>query len=189
MTRLIRWFPLGLGLLLVLGCGAQRKSAESALDAAQAAYSTIAAQATNLAPDEARAIETALAGARSTFDQGDFKGTLAAAQDLQGRIKTLSDGLPALSAKLQADWKKLSDSVPGALAETQRKLDGFGKPPQGSPERPTYENASTQLAQLKQEWEQAGSLAQQGKLAQAVASGEDVRSGMVKVLSVLQVGS
>jgi len=190
MTRIFRWFPVVVALLLLPACGAQqKKAAEAALSAAESAYSAIAAQATNLAPDEAQGIEAALASARASLAQGDYKSALTVAQDAQARIKVLADGMPALAEKLKADWKTLADSVPGALAQTRRKLEGFGKPPAASPERPKYDGASAQLTQLEQQWEQAGQLASQGKLAQAIAQGEQVRSGMVQVLSALQAGS
>lgn len=178
-----------LSLVLAAACGTSRQSAESALSGAEKAYAGISAQATNVAPDEAHGIESALAAARASLGRSEFREAAEAAGLIRTRIQTLSDSLPALTAQLQASWKTLAGTVPGTLKTVQKKIEDFGQPPAGAPGRAQYDGAVAQLAQSKQQWAQADSLAAQGKLARAVALGEQVRTGMVSVLNVLQVGS
>ena len=189
MKRPFLKYAVVLSLVLAVGCGTSRNAAESALSAAEKAYAGIRDQATNVAPDEAHGIESGLAAARASFGRNEYREAAEAAGLLQTRIKTLSDSLPSLTSRLEADWKSLADTVPGTLKTVQRKIDDFGKPPAGAPGRAQYDGAVAQLAQSKQQWAQADSLAAQGRLAQAVSLGEQVRTGMVSVLNVLQVGS
>jgi len=189
MNRLFSCYALALSLVLVSSCGTSRNAADSALSAAEKAYAGIRDQATNVAPDEAHGIESALAAARASFGRSEYKEAAEAAGLLETRIKTLADSLPSLTSKLEADWKTLADTVPGTLKTVQKKIDDFGKPPTGAPGRTQYDGAVAQLAQSKQQWAQADSLAAQGKLAQAVSLGEQVRTGVVSILNVLQVGS
>jgi len=190
MKRWSVWYPLVVSaLLLVPACGPSRGAAQSALSAAESAYAKIAEQATNLSPDEAHAIEASLAAARASLARGEYKSVVTAAAELEARIKLLADGLPALAAKLQADWQSLAESVPGSLATVQRKLDAFGQPPSGAPGRAAYDSAAARIAVANQQWDEARTLAAGGKLAQAIALGEQVRAGMVAVLDLLQVGS
>jgi hypothetical protein len=189
MKGLLRWLPLVLAVLVVPACGGPKKAAEQAVAAAEAAYGQIGAQADNLAPDQAKEIETGLAGARASLEKGDFKAALEAAQQLRARIQTLSEGMPALLTKLQDDWKALTTSVPGALTALDRKLKGFGRPPAGMPGRDSFDAAVAELGQLNQQWDAARALAANGRLAQAVTTGEQVKDDAVRTLAGFQTGS
>ncbi len=188
MKRFLNWLPMLL-LLALPGCGADKQAAEKALSAAEAAYAQIAEQAQGLAPDQAQSIEAALAAARETLAKGDGKTALTAAQELQSRIRALTDELPALRQKLESDWSALAGAVPGALQAAQKKLDDFGRPPEAMPGRAQFDASTTQLTQLRQRWAEAESLAGAGKLAPAVAAGEQVRLDAVKLLTEFQAGS
>ncbi len=189
MKGLLRWLPLLMALLMVPACGGSKQAAVKALAAAETAYAGIAEEANNLAPDQAKDIETELAAAREDLAKGDTKAVLAAAADVQSKVKTLAEALPGLKTKLEADWKVLADTVPGALAALDKKLDDFGQPPAGMPGRDKFDAAVTQLDQLNTQWNEARTLATSGKLAQAIALGEQVKYEAVKVLTEFQVGS
>ena len=189
MKGLLRWLPLLMALLMVPACGGNKKAAEKALAAAEAAYAVISEQANNLAPDQAKDIEAELAAAREDLAKGDAKSVLAAAQDVQSKVKTLAEALPGLQTKLEADWKVLADVVPGALAALDKKLEDFGQPPAGMPGRDKFDSAAIKLEQLNTQWGEARSLGGSGKLAQAIALGEQVKYEAVKALTEFQVGS
>lgn len=189
MVRLMRWLPLVMALLILPACGGPKKAAEQALTEAETAYGQIADQARNVAPDEATAIEAGIAAARASLAGGDFKSALADAKSLGERIKTLAEGLPAMQAKLQDDWKTLSTTVPGALAALKKKLADFGRPPAGMPGRARYDAASAQVAPLGQQWDEARSLFVSGKLAEACAKAEHVKSEAVRLITEMQSGS
>lgn len=189
MKRLLRWSPMLLLLLMLPGCGGNKGAAEQALASADAAYGKISEQAQGLAPDQAQSIEAALVAAHETLAKGDGKAALAATQALESRIRALADELPALQTKLQSDWSALVSAVPGALAAAQKKLEDFGRPPEGMPGVAELDAASKQLAQLRLQWADAQSLAEGGKLAQAAAMGEQVRYDAVRLVTEFRGGS
>ena len=189
MKGLLRWLPLLIAVLMVPACGAQKPAAEKAVAAAEAAYGQIGVQANSLAPDQAREIEAALAEARANLNKGDFKTALAQAQELQARIQTLAEGIPALLTKLQGEWKELATTVPGALGALDQKLKGFGQPPAGMAGRGQFDAATSELGQLNARWNEARTMASNGRLAQAVTNGEQVKYDAVKALTEFQTGS
>ena len=189
MKGLLRWLPLLLAVLMVPACGGPKQAAEKAVAAAEAAYGQIGVQANNLAPDQAKEIEAGLAEARANLTKGDSKAALAQAQELQSRIQTLAEAMPALLTRLQDDWKSLTTTVPGALSAVDRKLKDFGRPPAGMPGRAQFDAASGKLTQLTAQWEEARGLSANGKLGEAVSRAERVKEDAVKALAEFQTGS
>ena len=74
---------------------------EKALNDDALAYGQIAEQARNVALAQAQEIEAGIATAKASLASGDTQAAMAAAKDLSERIKTLSEQLPGLQAKLQ----------------------------------------------------------------------------------------
>jgi len=190
MMRFARWLPLLMAMLLVPACaGMQKQAAQKAVSEAELAYAQIAEQARNIAPDQAQAIEAGIAGAKASLAKGDAQSATTAAKDVGEQIKTLSQQLPDLQAKLQADWSDLTTAAPGAIAALKKKLDDFGRPPAGMPGRVQFDAATAALAPLGQQWEQAQTLFTSGKLAEAVAKAEQVKADAVKMIADMQTGS
>lgn len=189
MMRIARWLPLLVAVLLIPACGGPKKAAEQAINEAELAYGQIAEQARNVAPDQAEAIEAGLAAAKASLAKGDAKGAQAAAHDQGEKIKTLTEQLPGLQAKLQDDWNTLNTTVPGALAALRQKLDDFGRPPANMPGRAQFDSTTAQLSPLSQKWDEARSLFVSGKLVQAVAMAQEVQNDAVKLVAGMQAGS
>ncbi|HEY6195670.1 MAG TPA: hypothetical protein VI504_11575 [Candidatus Eisenbacteria bacterium] len=189
MMRFSRWLPILMAVLMVPACGMRKQAAEKALTDVELAYAQIVDQARNVAPDEAQAIEAGIAAAKGELAKGNADAVLAAAKDLDAKVKTLAESLPDLQTKLQADWKDLTNSVPGALAMLRKKLDDLGRPPAGMPGREVFDATTAQLAPLGEKWDEATSLFVSGKLAQAVSMGGEVKGEVVKLITGLQTGS
>jgi hypothetical protein len=189
MIRFARWLPLLLAVLLVPACATPKKVAEQAIKDAEQAYAQIALQARNVAPDQAQAIEAGLAAAKASLAQGDAQAAMAAAKDLVGRIRTLSEQLPDLQAKLQDEWKDLATSVPGAIAALKKRLSDFGRPPAGMSGREQFDAATAAVPSLEQKWDAARALFDGGKLAEAVASADQVQADAVRMIAGMQTGS
>src|ERR1051325_4297085 len=175
MMRFSRWLPILMAVLMVPACGMRKQAAEKAL--------------TDVELDEAQAIEAGIAAAKGELAKGNADAVLAAAKDLDAKVKTLAESLPDLQTKLQADWKDLTNSVPGALAMLRKKLDDLGRPPAGMPGREVFDATTAQLAPLGEKWDEATSLFVSGKLAQAVSMGGEVKGEVVKLITGLQTGS
>lgn len=189
MIRFARWLPLLLAVLLIPACGGPKQAAEKAISEAELAFGRIAEQARNVAPDQARAIEAGITGAKASLAGGDAKAALATANEQGEKIKTLSEQLPSLQAKLQDEWNTLNTTVPGALAALRKKLDDFGRPPANMPGRAQFDSTSAQLSPLNQKWDEARSLFVSGKLAEAVAMAQEVQEDVVKLVAGMQTGS
>jgi hypothetical protein len=185
MRKVLLWLPILLAVALVPACGIQKPAAEKALAAAEAAWAKISVEALSVAPDAAAEVEAALASARADLERGENKRVVKAAQALMERIDTLAQSLPGLREKLDADWKVLTESVPGALAAFDRKLQDFGQPPAGMPERAQYDSAMAQLKDAWTRWAEAESLSARN-LAKAVALGDQVRLDAVRALTEFQ---
>ena len=185
-----RIFLLGIALVSVLvlpACGNSRKAAETAMAQTVQAWNAIKAQASNIVPDDAKSIEDAITAATAQLQGGDYKGALAAATSLGARVKELADGLPDKTKQVQGAWDELTGSIPASLATLDKKLKGLKAPAAGAPN--AEQSPVVVLGHLKDGWNDAQAAAQGGRLAEAVAKGNDVRSGAVKLLTDLQAGS
>lgn len=186
--RRILW--LGAALIAVVSlssCGSQKGAAEAAMAQTAQAYNAIKEQATNIVPDEAKAIEDGISAATAQLQAGDYKSALQAATSLGSRVKELADSLPAKTQQAQSAWAELQGSIPGTLAELDKKLKGLKVPAPGTPH--ADESPVVLLAGLKTTWGDAQAAATAGRLAEAVNKANDVRSGAVKLLTDLQAGS
>jgi len=184
----IFWLGMALTSLLVLpSCGAQKKSAETAMAQTVSAWNAIKAQAANIVPDEAKSIDDGIAAATAQLQGGDYKGALAAATSLGARVKELADALPQKTTEAQAAWAELSGSIPGTLATLEKRLKGLKAPAPGTPN--ADQSPVVQLGHLKDGWNDAQAAGQAGRLAEAISKANEVREGAVKLLNDLQAGS
>jgi len=182
MPRILRWLPVLLLVTLVPSCSMNKSAAEKALAAAEAAYAKISTEAKSVAPDAAAEVEAALGSARAQYANRDYAAATKAATDLLERIDTLAQSLPAERARLEADWKVLTEAVPGAIGALSKKLDDFGQPPAGMPERTLYDAAAATLKDARARWVEAESLSATS-LSKAVALGDQVRLDAVRALT------
>lgn len=182
MPRVLRWFPVLLLITLIPACAMQKSAAEKALAAAEAAYAKISVEALSVAPETAGEVEAELASLRALFGSKDYANVAKAVPALMEKIDTLAQSLPAQRAKLEADWKVLTEAVPGALTALGRKLEDFGQPPAGMPERVPYDRAMAQLQDARSRWAEAESLFGTS-LSKAVAQGDQVRLDAVRILT------
>lgn len=182
MPRCMRWLVMLLVVALVPGCAMDKPAAEKALAAAEAAYEKISAEAASVAPEAAAEVEAALANARALFASSDFAEVAKLGPDLMERIESLALSLPQERARLDADWRVLLTSVPGAIAALEQKLEDFGQPPAGMPERAQYDTAMARLNDVRARWAEAESLAL-SSLAKAVALADQARLDAVKALT------
>ena len=188
MTKRIFWLGLALTTALIVpGCGAEKGATEKALAATVQAYDAIKQQAQNIVPDEAKAIEDAIAAASAQLQGGDANGAMTAVTTLDARVKELAASLPEKTTQAQSAWAELAGSIPGTLSTLDKKAAGLVKPAAGTPN--AEQSATARLARLKTDWDEAQSAAQAGRLAEALAKGNDVRAGAVKLLTDLQGGS
>ena len=164
----IFWLGALLGASVLLSsCGSQKGAAEAAMAQTVTAWNAIKEQATNVAPDEAKAIEDGIAATTAKLQGGDYKNALADATSLGTRVKELADGLGEKTAQAQAAWNELAGSIPGTLATLDKRLAGLKAPAAGTPN--ADQSPVVRLAGLKTAWTDAQASAQAGKIAEAVS--------------------
>ncbi len=185
MTRLVGLlFPA----LLLAGCGSPRQSAESALEGARRAYAEISARAGNLAPDEAKSIQDALAQAQDDLARGNYTSSLQATRSLRNRVKDLGERLPAKQAELEAAWTRLDVTIPGTLRVLEQKLQRSNRPASG-PRRAEFDASRVELSSLSVGWNEALTARRLGRIAEAVARAGDVKYRALRLLDETQDGS
>lgn len=177
-----------LSALLLGGCGIQKRVAESAVTEVQVAYAGIGSLAENVAPDEARLIQDALAQAKDEFARGEFSATLIAARSIRNRVKELGERLPDRRAELETAWSKLDATIPGTLDVLDRKLRAASRPPAGA-KRADFEASRTELDSLAALWSDAQDAKQLGRIAEAVNRAADVKFRALRLLDDTQDGS
>jgi uncharacterized protein YoxC len=173
-------------VLLLPACGTQKKAAETSISAAQTAYDGIKEQAMNVAPDQAKMIEDAIAAAKADVEKGDFKAALDATKDLPAKTQELYDGLSAKEAELQTAWQSLSATLPDAVASLNRKLGAMKKPPAGM-NKAKFAAAKATLADVKTKWGEATTAMQGGRLAEAVTKASSVKATAVHLMAVMKM--
>ena len=184
-----RFALLALALTVVLllpACGMQKKSAETAISGVESAYNGIREQAMNVAPDQAKMIEDAIAAAKASVEKDDFKTALETTKDLPAKVKELSDGLAAKQAELQQTWEGLNAALPGAVTSLSQKMGAMKKPPTGM-DKAAFDAAKTALAEMKTKWGEATAAMQGGKLAEAAAKAGEVKAGVVALMTELKM--
>ncbi|TFG86261.1 MAG: hypothetical protein E4H17_04320, partial [Gemmatimonadales bacterium] len=172
-------------MLLLPACGTQRKAAEASISAAQAAYDEIRDEAMNVAPDQARMIEDAIATARADVEKGDPKAALEATRDLPAKVKELDEGLYARAGELQAAWKGLNATLPSAVASLDKRMGAMARPPAGM-NRADFAIARTTLADMKTRWGEATTAMKDGKLAEAVTRARGVKASAVDLMTEMK---
>lgn len=179
MNRLTCGVLALMAVLLLPACGTQKKAAESSIAAAQSVYDQIREQAMKLAPNEATAIEDAIAAARADVKKGDFKAAIEATKDLPAKAKELNDGLAAKATELKAAWASLNATLPGAVATLNKKM--------GAMNRAKSAAAKAELADLNTMWAEAQTAMQGGRLAEAVTKAGEVKAGVVQLMTEMNM--
>jgi uncharacterized protein YoxC len=184
-----RFALLALALTVVLllpGCGMQKKSAETAISGVESSFNGIREQAMNVAPDQAKTIEDAIAAAKAAVAKGDFKVALETTKDLPAKVKELSDGLAAKQAELQKTWADLNAALPGTVASLSQKLGAMKKPPTGM-DQEKFAAAKATLADMQTKWGEATTAMQGGKLAEAATKAGEVKTSAVALMTELKM--
>src|SRR5262249_25128343 len=105
-----------LAATLIAACGsADKRPAETALKAAEAAVNAAKTEVSKYMPDQASALDAGLAAARDKFNKGDFKGALSDAQAVTAKANELANAVAAKKAELSKAWQEMSTLMPEAV--------------------------------------------------------------------------
>jgi hypothetical protein len=183
-------FGLSLRIALLGGCGSAEKApAEAAIKATEAALETVRGEAARYVPDELRSVEDALKSAKASFDKGEYKAALTAAQDLPGKVKGIGAAAAAKKAELTRAWDEISGGVPKMAEPIKSRLDILSqskKLPVGL-DKEKFEGARAGLDALNKGWTEASDAAKSGNLTEALSKGKAAKDKAVEVMTALNM--
>jgi hypothetical protein len=189
-----KWVASGvLCLPLLLGaCGsAQKEVTEAALNAAQSAITVAQGEAAKYAPDQLKAAQGAMRGARDALAKGDYETALKGARDASSKAKDLAAAAAAKKEELTNAWSSLSASIPRQMQEVKNRLDAYShgaKMPAGM-DKTRLDDAKTQYEQLKQGIADATAAFNQGNLTDAVNKASSMKDILAKLKDLLGIRS
>ena len=173
--------------LILTGCSKVKGQAEAALKAAEKVISEAKPEAEKIAPDQIKALEAALSGAKEKFGKGDYKAALSDAQAIPGKVKEMLESLKAKKDELTKTWTNLDQGIPKMMDAIKSRVGilSQSKKLPANLTKEKFEEAKSGLDSALKEWETAKESFKGGMLGEAVAKGNAVKEKAVKVLELL----
>jgi predicted metal-dependent hydrolase len=162
--------------LALFAVGCNKGPADAALKAADQALNAAKPEIEKYVPDELASLSTALQGARSEFEKGNYTEALKTAQELPAKIQAAVAAAAAAKERLTATWSELSGSLPGLVQSITEKVVALGAA-RSLPKGMTQEmlaGVQTDLASVTQAWTAARAAFQGGDIPKAVRTAQDV---------------
>jgi hypothetical protein len=172
---------------LLTGCASDKGPAEAALKAAEETVNAAKAEAAKYVPDQARAVDAALAAAKEKLNRGDYKAALADAQAVASKAKELATAAAAKKAELTKTWESLNAGLPRVVETIKGRVDilSQSKKLPANMTADTLAAAKTGLAEITQQWAAATEAFKGGNLTDAIAKGTAVKTKAADVLTTL----
>ena len=173
--------------LILTGCSKVKGQAETALKAAEKAISEVKPEAEKFVPDQIKALEAALSGAKEKFGKGDYKAALSDAQAIPGKVKDMVASLNAKKDELTKTWTNLDQGIPKMMEAIKSRVGILSKSKKlpANLTKEKFEEAKSGLDNALKDWETAKESFKGGKLAEAVTKGNTVKEKAVQILQIL----
>jgi hypothetical protein len=190
------WTPLVIVIvgLSLAACASDKVPAEQAIKAAESALAAVKDEAAKYVPDQLKAVESGLAGLKSSFDKGDYKAVLTGATDLTAKAKGLGDAAAAKKKEMEAkvaeltqSWTEMAEGLPKMVAAVESRVDILSKAKTlpANLDKATFEEAKSGLATVKQTWGEAEAAFKGGKVEEAVAKANTVKTKTAEIMTKL----
>jgi DNA repair exonuclease SbcCD ATPase subunit len=173
--------------LILTGCSKVKGQAEAALKAAEKAISEVKPEAEKIVPDQLKALEAALNGAKEKFGKGDYKAALSDAQAIPGKVKDLVASLTAKKDELTKTWTNLDQGLPKMMEAIKSRVGilSQSKKLPANLTKEKFEEAKSGLDSALKDWETAKESFKGGMMGEAVAKGNAVKEKAVQILQIL----
>jgi uncharacterized protein YaaN involved in tellurite resistance len=173
--------------LIAMGCSKAKEQAEAALAAAEKAINEVKAEAVKYVPDQIKAVEAALNGAKEKFGKKDYKGALSDAQGIPGKVKEIVASLNAKKDELTKTWSNLDQGIPKMMEAIKSRVGILSKSKKlpANLTKEKFEEAKSGLESALKDWETAKESSKAGNLAEAVTKGNTVKEKAVQILQIL----
>jgi HEPN domain-containing protein len=173
--------------LILTGCSKVKGQAEAALKAAEKVISEAKPEAEKIAPDQIKALEATLSGAKEKFGKGDYSAALSDAQAIPGKVKEMLASLKAKKDELTKTWTNLDQGLPKMMESIKSRVGilSQSKKLPANLTKEKFEEAKSGLSNAVKDWETAKESFKIGNLAEAVTKGNIVKEKAVQVLQIL----
>ena len=173
--------------LILTGCSKVKGQAEVALKAAEKAISEVKPEAEKIVPDQIKALEATLSGAKEKFGKGDYSAALSDAQAIPGKVKEIVASLNAKKDELTKTWTNLDQGIPKMMEAIKSRVGILSKSKKlpANLTKEKFEEAKSGLDSALKEWETAKESFKGGKLGEAVTKGNTVKEKAVQILQIL----
>jgi hypothetical protein len=172
---------------LASACASDNVPAEQAVKAAEAAVAAIGPEAARLVPDQAKALDAAVASVKDKFAKGEYEAVLTEAPALASRAKQAAAAAAAKKAELTKSWEELSAGLPRMVEAVKSRIDilSHGKQLPATLTQEKLDAARAGLAEATKTWDEATTAFENGALADALAKGETVKVKTEQALEAL----
>ena len=190
MSRVLRMAVLLSAISLLAGCSS-KGPAETALKAADEALEGAKPTLQSYAPEQLATLQQASSAAHEMFDKGDYKGAMAAAQAMMPQIQTAVTEATQKKEEFAKMWNDMSSALPammGSLETKVNELAAMKKLPAGMT-MDTVNAAKTEMAAAQAQWSQASTAYQEGRVAEAMQLGMQVKATVEGLMSKMGMGA
>jgi hypothetical protein len=188
MTKTWKILAVAVPFALVAACtDAAKAPAEAAMAAAGTAVDSLKGDAAKFAPDAVKAVEASYASAKDLIAKQDYKGALAAAQDIPAKAKEALAKALANKDVLVKAWNEAGASLTKMLDAAKSRIDILGqakKLPAGM-DKATLAQSQSSLASLQSGWAAATEQFKSGDMSGAVAKASALKAQGLELLKSL----
>jgi hypothetical protein len=185
MTKTLRIALAVVPFALVVACtDAAKAPAEAAVAAAGAAIQSLQGDVARFAPEAVKGVQAAYAKAKDLLEKQDYKGALAAAGEIPGKVKDAVALSAANKEKFAQAWNDLSAAGDRSVSDLKAKVAALGsakKLPAGV-SRAAVEKANAGIASLESGWQSVKQSVKDGAYEPALARAKELRAQAEEIL-------
>lgn len=190
MSRVLRMAVLLSAISLLVGCSS-KGPAETALKAADEALEGARPTLQSYAPEQLATLQQTATTAHEKFDKGDYKGAMADAQGMMPQIQSAVAEAGQKKEEFGKMWNEMSSTMPAMMAALEARvteLSAMKKLPAGMTAE-GLESVKTDMAAAQAQWSQASTAYEEGRAAEAMQLGMQVKSTVEGLMGKIGMGA
>ena len=177
---------------MLAACSRQREPAPMMIGEIDATISAAGMDAAKFAPDRLSDVQIKLAALKSSFDNQDYKGVLAAAPPVLSEAQGLAGAAAANKAEvtkaLERQWASMASGLPAGITAIQNRIDNLGTKKNRKLAAGIDLNAARSgLSGAESLWSKAQGAFGNGNMEEAVMAAKDVKSKLDALAASLKV--
>jgi len=177
----------GSALALFTSCAEEKTPAEAAIKAAEAAVAGVKDEAAKYAPEQFKAVTSALAGATEAFKAGNYKDALAAANAVPAKVKEAVAAVAAKKDELTKAFTAMQASLPKMAEAIKSRLDILSqskKLPAGL-DAAKLTDAKSGFEAMTKGWDEAQAAFKGGNLTDAVSKANGLKEKGAEIMKAI----